>query len=336
MEEWNSERQCLACKATLPTNAHGRYCAACWFALGLSEPALPLEVKCHRVGDYELLEELGRGGMGVVFKAFQISLNRVVALKFLHPIWLVYPEAVIRFRREAEAAARLSHPNIVPVYESGEYQKSLFLVMKFIDGVTLADRLFRRTGDLGLVCGPENGKHSTSYDRGLPARRRLDVDLISTIARAVHFAHQHGIVHRDLKPGNILLDSEGRPHVVDLGVASVRAAGGSVERSSFTQPATVLGTPVYMAPEQALGQRAEASADIYSLGVMLYEMLTAKKPFEASDFQRVIHLHINAPVPRLASELAKWQDLLDLMLAKLPPARPADGAALLACLRNFS
>src|SRR5437870_12310755 len=205
------------------------------------------------LGDYELLEEVGRGGQGVVFRARQKTLNRTVALKVISLGQWASKAHVKRFRREAEAAASLDHPSIVPIYEVGERDGSCYFSMKFVEGGQL-DEVSRRT----------------------PMSIRHAAELIAKVARTVHYAHEHGILHRDIKPGNILLDDKGEPHLTDFGLARLVEA-----ESTITRTLEVLGTPSYMAPEQAAGNNTQltSATDVYGLGAVFYQLLTGQPPF---------------------------------------------------------
>src|ERR1043166_5669186 len=205
------------------------------------------------LGDYELLEEIGRGGQGVVFRARQKSLNRIVALKVISLGQWASKAHLRRFRLEAEAAARLEHPGIVPIHEVGERDGSCYFSMKFVEGGQLDEVVRRRSMSI-----------------------RQAAELIAKVARTVHYAHEHGILHRDIKPGNILLDAKGEPHLTDFGLARLVETESTVTRTK-----EVLGTPSYMAPEQAVGETGKltSATDVYGLGAVLYQLLTGHPPF---------------------------------------------------------
>jgi predicted Ser/Thr protein kinase len=225
-----------------------------------------------RFGDYELRQELGRGGMGVVYRASQASLGREVAVKMILRGQLASQADRLRFEAEAQAAAKLDHPGIVPVYEVGEIDGRPYFSMKHVRGTTLAQRLAE---------GP------------LPPREAARI--LAAVARAIHFAHMRGVLHRDLKPSNILLDEQGEPHVTDFGLAKQLTDTGAV-----TKTGAVLGTPAYMAPEQAAGVRGQVGprSDVYSLGVILYHMLTGRPPFQAASPAEMVMLVLEQdPVP---------------------------------------
>src|SRR6266404_2298176 len=217
-----------------------------------------------QLGDYELLEEVGRGGQGVVFRARQKSLNRTVALKVISLGQWASKAHLKRFRLEAEAAARLEHPGIVPIHEVGERDGQCYFSMKFVEGGQL-DEVGRRA----------------------PMSIRQAAELIAKVARTVHYAHEHGILHRDIKPGNILLDAKGEPHLTDFGLARLVET-----ESTMTRTLDVLGTPSYMAPEQAMGDNAAISSvtDVYGLGAVLYQLLTGQPPFAGGATYETIKL----------------------------------------------
>lgn len=260
----------------------------------------------YRFADYELLEEVGRGGMGVVYRANQTSLNRTVALKMLLRGQWASNTDLARFRAEAEAAARLDHPHIIPVYEVGEHDGNAFFSMKYVAGETLAKRL----------------------QRG-PLLPREAARIMKCVARAIEFAHGKGVLHRDLKPSNVLIDDQGDPHVMDFGLAK-RVA----DPANLTRTGAVLGTPAYMAPEQAAGNRGAVGvpSDVYSLGTILYHMLTGRPPFEAGTPMEVV-LKVLEQDPLLPHEVDPKVDRdLEMVtlrcLQKPPDLRYATAAAL--------
>jgi TolB-like protein/Tfp pilus assembly protein PilF len=270
MRVGTGKRFCRKCGAAIPPDSPQNSCAACLLETGLDsdEPKREKRVPPSQIlmdfGDYELLEQIGRGGQGVVFRARQKSLNRVVALKVISLGQWASKAHVKRFRREAEAAARLEHPSIVPIYEVGERDGSCYFSMKFVEGGQL-DGVVRR----------------------VPMSMRNAAELITKVARTVHYAHQHGILHRDIKPGNILLDAKGEPHLTDFGLARLVES-----ESSVTHTLDVLGTPSYMAPEQAVGNNAQVTGatDVYGLGAVLYQLLTGQPPFAGGTTYETIKL----------------------------------------------
>ena len=225
-------------------------------APGPASSETTLGTKVRYFGDYELLDEIARGGMGVVYKARQTSLNRIVALKMILAGQLASEEDVQRFHAEAEAAANLDHPGIVPIYEIGEHEGQHYFSMGFVEGESLADKI---------------------KDGPLPPREAAEY--AKKVAEAIAFAHQRGVIHRDLKPANVLLDQNGEPKVTDFGLAK-RVEGDS----GLTATGQILGTPSYMPPEQASGQLDEVreTADVYALGAILYCLISGRPPFQAA------------------------------------------------------
>ena len=264
-------------------------------------------------GDYELHEEIGRGGMGVVYRATQKSLGRTVALKMLLRRDLASPADLARFRSEAEAAARLDHPGIVSIFEVGECDGHPFYSMQFVEGTTLAKR---------LAAGP------------LPAREVAG--LVAKVAEAVQAAHERGVLHRDLKPSNILIDAAGEPHVSDFGLAK-RLEGDA----SVTHTGAILGTPCYMSPEQAAGSRGDVgpTSDVWSLGAILYQAIVGRPPFQAASPMDTLLavLEADPPLPR-SLERGVDRDLEMIALKSLQKPqdlRYASAADLAADLRAF-
>lgn len=259
------KRLCPECGLELPVGAGEMGCPGCSLRLALSPEAadapevgalqLPRDLKSRFFGDYELLEEIARGGMGVVYRARQLGINRLVALKMVQSHHLLSDEARLRFRVEIEAVAQLSHPHIVPLYESGEHDGAHYFTMRLLAG-----------GDLAAY-----------LKRARPMKERIQI--VVQVCHAVHYAHQRGILHRDLKPSNILLDEQSSPHVADFGLAK------SLDHDSgFTFTSSVLGSPNYMAPEQAAGgnRQLTTAVDVYGLGAILYHTLAGRPPFQAA------------------------------------------------------
>jgi WD40 repeat protein/tRNA A-37 threonylcarbamoyl transferase component Bud32 len=272
------------------------------------EEATPAKGEGRRVGDYELLEQIGQGGMGIIYKARQVRLQRLVALKMIRPDRLASPADVLRFRSEAEAAASLEHPNIAPIYEVGEHEGEHYFSMKLIEGGSLAQHLPRLAADLPTGVG-----------------------MLVTVASAVHYAHQHGVLHRDLKPANVLLDVQGRPHVTDFGLA--KRLGHKQAETSLTQQGMIVGTPSYMAPEQAASQGGvSTAADVYSLGTILYELLTGRPPFRAENLlDTLVQLREQEPTPPRRLNRRVDRDLETVCLKclhKQPHQRYASAEAL--------
>ncbi len=246
-----------------------------------------------QLGNYEVLEAIGRGGMGVIYRARQRYSRRIVALKRVLAYQAESPETLVRFRREAEAVAKLDHPNILPIYEIGQSEEGLpFYSMKFASGGSLR------------AAAP-----------GLQAQPNECARLMAKVARAIDYAHQRGILHRDLQPGNILLDENGEPLVSDFGLAK-----WLTESSDLTRTLTAFGTPGYIAPEQAdnaAGDLTPAS-DVYSLGAILFNLLAGRPPFVGANALAVIHQAAAQPAPKLRVARARTRSRSGNHLRPLP------------------
>jgi serine/threonine protein kinase len=227
------------------------------------------------LGKYELRERIGRGGMAEVYKAYHAALDRFVAIKILHPFLGEDPEFKGRFEREARNVARLRHSNIIHVYDfEFDPQRDLYyMVMEYIDGLTLRDRLAER--------GTE----------GDPIPVEEAIRIVTPLASAIAYAHSRGMVHRDIKPANIMIDTDERVVLTDFGIARM------VSGPNVTASGSMVGTPAYMSPEQGLGQAGDHRSDIYSLGVVLYQLVTGATPFDADTPIGIVLRHVNDPLP---------------------------------------
>jgi eukaryotic-like serine/threonine-protein kinase len=343
----DTKRLCWKCRAPLPTDAPRGLCPACLLGLAVSgddddAPPAAAEIENQKsptanprvryFGDYELQDEIARGGMGVVYRARQSSLNRPVALKMILAANFASEADVARFRREAESAANLDHPNIIPIYEVGEHDGRHYFSMRLIEGTSLAERMRNEDHSqtpLTRPSGTLSPRPMRGEGWGEGSSLKAAVHLITKVARAVHYAHQHGILHRDLKPANILLDASGEPFVTDFGLA--RSVEGD---SALTLSGAVMGTPAYMAPEQATASKTiTTSADIYSLGAILYEALTGQPPFKGGTvIETIQHVLDDEPRPprELSSSVDKDLETIALKCLEKDPARRYSSAEALA------
>jgi len=313
------ERRCLACARVLAATAPEGLCVSCLFQTVLETPEIPDEeessvhdltspdalLEQRQFAGYELIEELGRGGMGVVFRAYQRKLGRTVALKVIAAGELASSTARSRFRREAEAAAALDHPHIVPIFDIGEHAGWPYFSMRLIEGPTLA---------------------RSALDPGFSPRQAAELTV--TLSRALHHAHQRGVLHRDLKPENVILDADGRPHLSDFGLAR------RLTDERLTQSLVVLGTPGFLAPEQAAGDwtRITTATDIHGLGAILFFLLTQRPPFEGKTTGETLSRVLAHEPPPLRSLLPEIHPdlatICETCLRKDPKRRYASAEAM--------
>ena len=264
---------------------------------------------------YELHRKLARGGMSDVYLARDQLLDRPVAVKVLFPEYAKDETFVERFRREAKAAANLNHPNIVAIYDWGQQGGTYFIVMEYIEGRSLSE-IIRADG---------------------PLHPRRAAEITADVAAALGFAHRNGVVHRDIKPGNILISPSGQVKVADFGIA--QAVTGGAEQSNLTQVGAVMGTATYFSPEQAQGKSVDPRSDLYSLGCVLFEMLTCRPPFSGDSPVAIAYKHVQEPTP-LPSSMGiavptALEAIVAQMLAKMPGDRYASAEDLRADLRNY-
>jgi len=246
------------------------------------------------LGRYHILEQLGEGGMAVVYKAYDTRLERDVAVKVIRTEKLTIEtmgKTLKRFEREAKALAKLTHPNIVPITDYGEHDGKPYLVMPYLPGGTLKGQL-----------------------KGKPMPWEDSVRLLIPIARALHYAHQQGIIHRDVKPSNILITQSGEPMLTDFGIAKILL--DTEETADLTGTGMGVGTPEYMSPEQFHGKGVDARTDVYSLGVVLYEMVTGRKPYQADTTAAVLIMQATEPLPRPKSFVPELPEVVEKALLK--------------------
>lgn len=333
----STNKTCRTCGTDISANAPFGHCPKCLLDLGFGPlpddqdappPSATGAAQCF--GDYELIDQIGRGGMGIVYRARQVALNRPVALKMISAGEFATPMLVQRFRREAEAAANLHHPHIVPIHEIGELKGQYFYSMQLIDG----DGLDKHIGPRGFSVD------SAATDARVSTRARQEkiARILCQVAWAVDYAHQRGVLHRDLKPSNIILDRDGAPHLTDFGVAKVM----SHDASNLTASGAIMGTPSYMAPEQAAGdsKRITVAADIYSLGAVLYTMLTGSPPFRGetpvATLRQVVEQEPKHPSTLVEGIDADLATIAMKCLEKEPQRRYSSASALAEDLERWT
>jgi serine/threonine protein kinase len=252
----------------------------------------------ERIGQYEVVGQIGKGGMATVYKAYHDRLDRHVAIKLMHTSLIQDDSFIARFQREAKIVAKLDHSNIVPIYDYSELDGNPYLVMKYIEGMTLKQRALKTGLTISEVIG-----------------------LLIPLADALDYAHRMGVLHRDLKPSNILIDPQGKPYITDFGLARMAQIGESTISHDM-----MLGTPFYISPEQAQGAKdLTKSTDIYSFGIILYELITGTVPFYADSAYAIVHGHIYKEVPSASQTNPKLpravDDVMNVALAKNPAGR---------------
>ena len=332
--------QCPKCGALIPANAPWGVCPKCLLDPAAHTAEATTEAgtagragQARHFGNYELGRQLGRGGMGVVYEAIHLRLQKRVALKMILDSSAASPVARRRFAIEAEAAAKLDHPCIVPIYDVGEHEDQPFLSMKLVEGESLRHKISK--GELGVPGKEGDGSKSASRERQLTLAR-----LMVKVARAVHHAHERHVLHRDLKPGNILIDEKGEPHLTDFGLAKILDAtdveGGPPH---LTRSSALVGTPSYMSPEQASNQRVSEASDVYSLGAILYELLTGQPPFKANTLLETIRMVTEQEPKRprvvLPAVDADLSTICIKCLEKSPAARYSSALALAEDLERW-
>ncbi|WP_319410057.1 serine/threonine-protein kinase [uncultured Desulfosarcina sp.] len=264
-----------------------------------------------KYGRYEIVKELGRGTMGVVYKAHDPQIERMVALKVLRPDRVVSQDFVLRFLREAKAIGRISHPNIVTVYDVGQDHGTIYIAMEYLEGRPLNEVIKGRTVPVDETVG-----------------------MCVQVAEALGYAHRQGITHRDIKPSNIILTPDNRIKLTDFGIARIE----DPDAAQQTQAGDILGTPVYMAPEQVMGQKADGRTDLYALGVIAYEMVVGKRPFGggniAAIFRSITHEPPEDPMNRGSLGNRALADLILKSLSKDPANRFQTGEAMATALKR--
>lgn len=292
---------CTRCGATIiPSSTSCTRCGATVTGPGAAEHAERIRLRLQEsVGDaYRLLELLGRGGMGIVFRAHETALDREVALKVLALDPILSPEAFARFEREAKLAARLDHPHIVPIFAVGQRNTVAFYTMRLVRGGTLEDMLAGHT-----MIGAEHV-----------------LEILRDVGKALDYAHGQGVIHRDIKPANVLIGDSGHAMVSDFGIAKALGQGDN----NLGSGTGIIGSPGYMSPEQWRGEDIDAKADQYALGVMAFEMLTGHRPFETVKVQDLVKLHLSAEVPKASSLRAGLEPFVDAAIQRAMSKNAAD------------